>query len=75
MTPVLCYSKWPHSSVSISHLFKKSGIIVIPFAIYLTLKHYTEGGGIKENDGEVNYEIFKNFCNCHNIPTVQWYDN
>jgi hypothetical protein len=33
----------------------------------------TGGGGIKENDIEVNSTMiyFKNFCKCHNVPPVQ----
>jgi hypothetical protein len=28
-----------------------------------------QGGGIKENDGvsECKYDIYKNFCKCHNV--------
>jgi hypothetical protein len=27
-------------------------------------------GGVKDNDegGEFNYDIVKNFCQCHNVP-------
>jgi hypothetical protein len=34
-------------------------------------------GGAKENDGggEFNYNIFKNFCKCSNVPLGQQYDN
>jgi hypothetical protein len=33
----------------------------------------TGGGGIKENDGEgeFNYDFCKNFCKCHHVPPVQ----
>jgi hypothetical protein len=39
------------------------------------LKIFQEWGerGIKKSDGvgEFNYDIYKNFCKCHSVPSIQ----